>query len=810
MKSFIIPKAAANNYLFRLPPSTSPEDTDTETFNYRLLWPAILTIDSLDNPVVNTCPQNMHMLVWGASRPLRVRVYDQSAAHTFHPTLGNNKNNNNNNIDNKNNRNLKDSEAHLPLHVTSYEGSGFPKISAFLNIINGIKNVKENIKKNPNFAEAELSTSSEYLFIPNNHLVSIYPAEISEKKIDSLKARVLGSVEERTGHLFVSCFVDASNLNKFKDALDLSSTVSPFDQLILDTFHSNSIDVKMDRTAGDSLLSSLLNGEQNRKRTIDTNANADTTPQQATESSTVKKNSNKRSRGTASGGSSSSFRDWQESNKWNLLITSLTLPRAPVPHIVSIGRNNVTLDWSSPYIPEPADTTKFGFNITICKRKSYGGRSSGSGINDYGGDAQRTLFGGDREGEGESRREGKEGVITIEGEKTVDLEDCFVWELERGKPLLLEYFNKQQSLLVGGEVSLFSSTLPELLPDTPYTFKMTIFYDASESMSSEWSSLFRTHPITVPSEIPQGVVAVVTPAVTLKKKGKGKKSKQVEVSTPVSSEGSIGGLRGVLGHTPNSIILQFSTPFDDGGSAILGYHVWCRYADHTLFHQSWRWVGAYLSTPPPTNQLGYTREVLIPNLLAKTSYAFKLSAYNIIGSASLSYSSPAVTTSLSLPPSQLVGNIVNSLFLYGRGHPSFATGGVQEGEKTGGLLPPSMLVTLDDVAQTLSIRVQTQPLSDNKASDTSDSLVLQSDKINESNSTAPRTAKVPESQYTMVTIDGWVSHYSPLMFSVTSECVWVLPNTVNSGEREVANADDLHGRIAVVLRGNIDPCFFFC
>ena len=121
----VIPQVAVNSYLFRTLPIEKNVKNETETDgveeqieaevnDYRLQWPAILTIDTLDTPIVRMCPQNMHMLVWGSNKPLRARVFHHSTSHHFNPVAG-----------------IIDSDMNisLPLHITSYPGSGFPKIS---------------------------------------------------------------------------------------------------------------------------------------------------------------------------------------------------------------------------------------------------------------------------------------------------------------------------------------------------------------------------------------------------------------------------------------------------------------------------------------------------------------------------------------------------------------------------------------------------------------------------------------------------------------------------------------------------------
>ena len=61
-----------------------------------------------------------------------------------------------------------------------------------------------------------------------------------------------------------------------------------------------------------------------------------------------------------------SLKDWQQSNKWDHLITSLTLPRPLCPEIMHLGRRNARIQISSKFLPKLSDTTNFGFNISIC------------------------------------------------------------------------------------------------------------------------------------------------------------------------------------------------------------------------------------------------------------------------------------------------------------------------------------------------------------------------------------------------------------------------------------------------------------
>ena len=58
--------------------------------------------------------------------------------------------------------------------------------------------------------------------------------------------------------------------------------------------------------------------------------------------------------------------EWQDSKKWDYMVTSLTIPQPLAPIVVSTGRLNASLQWDSLYVPEVGDKTRFGFNVSVC------------------------------------------------------------------------------------------------------------------------------------------------------------------------------------------------------------------------------------------------------------------------------------------------------------------------------------------------------------------------------------------------------------------------------------------------------------
>lgn len=57
---------------------------------------------------------------------------------------------------------------------------------------------------------------------------------------------------------------------------------------------------------------------------------------------------------SSSGGRSGrrkNFKSWQLNNRWNFMVLGLTLPTPSTPLVRYTGRNNVTIEWTSPFTP---------------------------------------------------------------------------------------------------------------------------------------------------------------------------------------------------------------------------------------------------------------------------------------------------------------------------------------------------------------------------------------------------------------------------------------------------------------------------
>lgn len=406
---------------------------------------------------------------------------------------------------------------------------------------------------------------------------------------------------ERTSHLFKMCFVDASNLNRFKDALDLSARISEHDLSTLHTLQSASFDAKMNRHAVDGTLGAVLN----RAPTADADGtdSADSAGSAAAAAATaadaqlavgesglrgtrlaaaaaaqeaatgetpsaveggveggVKAEpavNNRRQRGSrgatgapagtagtgtpassgATGaGTRGNYREWQETNQWNTLVSALTMPRPPTPQVVSVGRTNVSLSWISPFLPLASDTTRFGFNITICSHPQA--LAVGNTIHEGGSTTTPTTA-----------TSSTTSSESAEGEGEVD---CKSTSLVRNGPYLREAVDRPRTLQTGATVVRFSATLGDIKPGTAYTVRQTIFYENTESIASAFSRLFLTPPVTVPDAIPRPAEPDATPAaVGVNQTGKKKKNKKAKApSATVFSGVLVGGLKAMPGDLP--------------------------------------------------------------------------------------------------------------------------------------------------------------------------------------------------------------------------------------------------------------------
>lgn len=165
-----IPNIAYNSYTVRF--KQNEELMEDLILNLTDHWPTILPLDDNELRPIETCPLNMHMILWGASDDVIARVFNtEVASSSFSPKFGKS-----------------------VAHYFEYSRNGYSHSSL------------------PPYAETIIQPG-EYLFIPNNQLVSL-----------QTKGEPDGEKKEKS--LLKLCFFDASNVNDVRNSLKIESYIS--------------------------------------------------------------------------------------------------------------------------------------------------------------------------------------------------------------------------------------------------------------------------------------------------------------------------------------------------------------------------------------------------------------------------------------------------------------------------------------------------------------------------------------------------------------------------------------------------------
>lgn len=478
-----VPKFAFNNYLLS---GKHIEATATES-SYFTQWPAVMPLSATHrSSSAFQCPANMHLLAWPYTLPgaqLSARLFHiSSSAAYFESALFS----------------PEQPQQQANLTATPFSGyynrylrNGFPSASA------------EGAAQLPPFVESELF-NNEYLFVPNDYLVSFQCKNAQS---------VTDDVESTQCAVMALCIVDASNLNLFRDALLLNGKVAELEASVHAALAAQSFDPQMHKNPSDMFLRDYWSPQVRDSVPVDSTSSG-------TASAELKRD--RRRRGSAD------FKDWQDSSKWKMLITSLTIPAPPAAEVLDVGRDWVSLSWNSPFVPPQSDKTSFGFRIVACKMQG-----------------------------GQLRTE----VFALPFSSTAMDTDCESSKVMRGADTaggLAEELDTALLRRTGADTILFKAVLRSLQPDTSYQLRLVVNYDQWESPPSPYSAPFRTVPQSVPSPpLPRHAGTAGAP-------------------TSSSSEGDpsiLATTRSVTGPHGKRTVgqLEFTWPADDGGTPIIGY-----------------------------------------------------------------------------------------------------------------------------------------------------------------------------------------------------------------------------------------------
>lgn len=332
--------------------------------------------------------------------------------------------------------------------------------------------------------------------------------------------------------------------------------------------------------------------------------------------------------------------------------------------------------WEANFLPQQQDTTLFGYVLWVCQ-------VSHSQVMPTEGDCN-----------------------FIRLPRQNDIVQCNVINT------LCSSVDRKLSFERGVDVVLFSVVVSDyfILPNKKYQCKLQTFYDETMSLPSGSSATVSTLPLQAPPSIPSIEYANVVLNL---------KWNQAVQANPLGS------------HMPLSIVLTFIAPLDDGGSPIMGYICWAKILDSSHLPNGWHRVQTVHQVASDGGILNLTVSAMLP----RTSYVFKVSAFNIFGEGPTSEASNRITTGWP------EGDIIT----------------IQENTRNG------TMFRVDTNAQTLTVQGYRQNGHD-----------LQ--QIN-------------------LVVEGWRCHWSPRM-TVLSEGVWAAPSLVT---QNLENAEDLFGRVVLVM-----------
>lgn len=382
----LIPKYAANSYLR---PSRMAVEGGSDLFER---WPAVRTLAAGASSPFMQCPSAMHLLVW----------------------------------------HLSPDGATLRASIFSGVGSGDGDASGGIFRSYDAPAGEGTAVQEASVASSATATRGEYVLVPHDHLLRL--------QCESAQA---GCV------VVAQCFVDAANLNSFRQAVAGRAEQSAEDRALHEALTAPTFSPALPRVPTDALLREFASPTP--AEGISAQDAAPSGGDSASASTAAAAGGNRRDRRKRAGGSD--FKDWQELSKWNMLVTALTLPAPARPAVDKVGRQSVALTWRSPFVAAASDKTRFGFTMQACE-----------------------IGGGD--------------------------DSCVRAQFlrgEAGSAALAEELDADALRLRGVEATLLRGEFTGLRPDTSYEVRGAVLYDQSQSPFSPPSSVFRTAPLSVPS-----------------------------------------------------------------------------------------------------------------------------------------------------------------------------------------------------------------------------------------------------------------------------------------------------------------------
>ena len=395
------------------------------------------------------------------------------------------------------------------------------------------------------------------------------------------------------------CFLDASNFNSFKSHLQIESFVDPLSDEMLKLLSHPSFDVSMIRDVPSSVLWS--DALPNFQQSAPFNVTSSSDDQPIASGHRLKRD--RRKRGT--------FTEWQIGKSWDHRVIGLTLPVMSAPIALDYGRRNATLSWLCPFIKKDGDATATGYIVSW-----EGYTSDGTGV--------------------------RNGNVTFD-------------ESSKGSilGLTIEFATDKKARSYGSPLRKLTGIIDGLESKTYYTFKVAMYYgenerDRSQSLYSAASETLLTDPPGLPFPISSPPVIV-----------------EPRNWNDVLGNSDLGGkniFKPTQGSDATMVVIEFRSPYDDGGLKITGYTVMRMHTDPSGHRQD-KWVLLAQGIEDLNNERrpGRIVQLGIHNMLPGGSYKFKVAAKNSLGISAWSASSDLGVT-ISSSESQLrYGRRLNSI-----------------------------------------------------------------------------------------------------------------------------------------------------